>query len=522
MVRLGQRLFATLTALAIGIVLSAGGCGGKNGPNEFGGGGPTDDASVGSSGNSSGGGASGGGGNSSGFGNFGGSGGGAPPTCMSGQTGWKCAIAPGCDANSASPTTLSGKVFDPAKTNALYNVIVFIPNDVKTLPAITPGTHSCNTCDVSIGNYVTATATDAAGHFQLRGVPNGNNVPVTVQIGKWRRTTFINIPKSCGDNTVQDGVLHLPGKQSDGDMPQMAVLTGGCDDLSCFLTGIGIDKSEFAGPGMGKRLDVYQGTGLGGLPGPNLDTANGASGNCTAASCPLWASKQSFEKYDIVLFSCECGENSNTKPTAALQALHDWLNEGGKVFASHYHYYWFEDSPAADFKGVANWGNTGNNDIANPGSGTYDIDVSFPKGAQFAQWLNNVTGLVTLGPPPTITVKVVADSVKTVIPATIRWIYDPASPNDVKYMSFGTPIGGAPPPPDAGPEAGKIYCGKAVFTDLHTGGSLTAQATSVPSGCMNNVGMLSSQQKALEWLFFDLSACVQNDTQPIAPIPPPQ
>jgi hypothetical protein len=44
----------------------------------------------------------------------------------------------------------------------------------------------------------------------------------------------------------------------------------------------------------------------------------------------------------------------------------------------------------------------------------------------------------------------------------------------------------------------------------------------VPGGCGNNVGMLSSQQKALEWLFFDLSACVQNDTQPIAMIPPPQ
>jgi hypothetical protein len=510
----GQRLFAALFVSSLLIVGLAAGCGSNK---SNGGLGPDgDDASSGAFGSGS----SGSSGGSTSSGDFSsGSLVGDAATCQGG-VGWACQVAPGCDGSSNTPTTLTGKVFDPAGANPLYNVIVFIPNIVSELPVITPGTKTCDSCDVRIGDYVVATTTDANGEFTLQGVPNGTDVPVTVQIGKWRRTTTVNIAKSCAANSVADGTLRLPRKRSEGDMPQMAVLTGGCDDMGCFLTGIGIDPTEFDAPGGGARLDVYQGSGLGGFGGA-ATLSNGTAGNCTNSSCPLWQSKGSFEKYDLVLFSCECGENAQTKPTSALQALHDWLDEGGKVFASHYHYYWFEDSPDADFKGVANWGNTGNNDIANSMGGTYDIDTSFPKGATFGQWLKNVNALSANGPPPQIKLSPVADSVKTVNPPTSRWVYDSANPNDVKYMSFGTPVGGFTPP-DAGPETPKAYCGKAVLTDLHTGGSLLSTVSSIPSGCGNNSGKLSAQQKALEFLFFDLSACVQDDSQPVVTIPPPK
>ena len=81
---------------------------------------------------------------------------------------------------------------------------------------------------------------------------------------------------------------------------------------------------------------------------------------------------------------------------------------------------------------------------------------------------------------------------------------DPATdPTDAKYLSFLTPVGGIPPDAgaDAGPErgAGPQYCGKAVFTDLHTSGQPpgTSAAACTP-------GMLTAQQKALEFLLFDL------------------
>jgi hypothetical protein len=458
------------------------------------------------------------------------------PACEGG-TGWQCKV----DKTCSTPTTLSGKVFDPAGKNPLYNVVVFIPNDVSTLPRITQGTRSCNTCDVSIGGYVAATTTDYTGAFTLTGVPHAKGVPVTVQTGKWRRTISVDINNDCGTNTVSTApgsnpLLRLPGKKGDGDMPEIALLTGGCDDMACFLMNIGIDQSEFTGPHAGGRVDVYQGNsaplGVLTLPGPTLTPANGTAGNCTNTSCPLWASKAGFEPYDLVMLSCECGEGTASQTAAAHTNLRDWLDEGGKVFASHYHYTWFENNPSADFKAVANWGNTGNNDVASTQGQTYDIDTSFPKAITFGKWLGVVGALNSAGagppsysPPPDIKLGFVADSVRTVNGATNRWIYDPAvgageggTANDVKYLSFGTPIGGAPPP-DGSPET-KQYCGKAVYTDLHTGGSLTASASDVPGKC--TAGDLSAQQKALEFLFFDLAACVTDDKkEPPLPPPPP-
>jgi hypothetical protein len=501
MVRVGQPFFGAL-ALAVIAVMAA--CGGGKGGSGFddstssSGGGDGPDSSVS--------------GSSSGFSVFGtdadlGSGsGGAAPACTNGTTGWKCSVDTSC--STSSPTTLTGKVFDPAGTNPLYDVVVFIPNVVSQLPAITPGTHTCNSCDVSIGDYVVATQTDATGSFKLQGVPTGNNVPVTVQIGKWRRTAYVNITNSCATTTVPSGTLRLPKNHMEGDMPQMAVLTGGCDDLGCFLTNIGIDAAEFSAPNAGGRLDVYSGVG-----GASL--SSGTAGACATNSCPLWASRKAFEYYDIVMLSCECGEQTNTnESTAAYTNLHDWLNEGGKVFASHYHYTWFKDNPDTAWQAVATWLGSS---IA-VGSGKYDLNTTFPKGMEFDSWLNNVGALASNGAPPTINLSFVASSVSTINTKTAtQWIYDPStSPNDTKYLSFETPIGGIVGG-DSGAEGTPQYCGKAVFTDLHTGGSLFSTVNSIPSGCTK--AALSPQQKALEFLFFDLAACVTSDT--IIPPPPP-
>jgi hypothetical protein len=523
-----------LFALAVISVAGAtGGCGAKGGGSGFG-----DDGTSGSSGgtNSSSGssgddGSTTGGSSgtsSSGIITLGGSSSGGPaPTCTNGQTGWQCKV----DTSCKTPTTLTGKVFDPAGANPLYNVVVFIPDDPTTLPAITPGTHTCNTCDVSIGNYVVAGQTAVDGSFSISPVPTGTQVPVTVQVGKWRRTTYVNITNDCGTNAVQDGVLHLPGKRADGDMPQIALLTGGCDDMGCFLTGMGVDPSEFEAPPAtlsataphnGGRVDVYTGTTLAQTAAAGL--SNGTAGNCySGGGCPLWASQSSFEYYDMALFSCECGENNQTKPSASMGYLRDWLDEGGKVFASHYQYTWFKNNPSADLQGVATWLTSGASD---PVQTPEDVNTTFFKGNIYGEWLKNVGALTSAGPPPSIDMAPVATSVSSVNSkapqATTQWIYDPST-QDTKYMSFGTPIGGAPPSGDAG-ESGPQYCGKAVFTDLHAGGNLLSTVMEVPGGCNSNAGKLSGQEKALEFLFFDLSACVTNDMikPPPPPAPPPQ
>jgi hypothetical protein len=407
-----------------------------------------------------------------------------------------------CDVPTGCTTSLSGTVYDPAGKNPIYNAVVFVPNDpAGTLPAIEAGTHSCNTCDVSIGDYVTAATTDAKGHFTLDGVPATTNVPFVVQIGKWRREVMLPKVTKCTNNAVPAASSRLPKNRTEGSMPQMALLTGGADDLGCFMSQLGIDAKEFTTPHAGGRVDVYQGVGGSGVTG-------GTAGACTTSSCPLWSTKADLEYYDIAVLACEGGEHTETKTTAEMQNMHDWLNEGGKVFATHFHYVWFKDGPA-DFQAAAGWRGFS----AAFGAGTYDIDTTFAKGAVFSQWLGNVGALSGTN---TITLAAVADSVSTVKAPTQRWIYDPST-TDVKYLSLLTPIGGAPKAPDAGPETPPSYCGKAVFSDLHAGGRGNQQA--IPGSC--STAALSAQEAALEFLFFDLSACVSSESGPPPPPPPP-
>ena len=519
MVRVREVLAA---AGAIGMVVafsSTGGCGGNS--NSFGGDqgtGGGDDASVGRSGDDS------GAPTASGGPMFMSQTTDASAACVGGGLG--CLVPPNCT------TSVSGTVYDPAGANPLYNVVVYVPNDPHgALSPIKAGTNSCNSCDVSIGDYVTATTSGADGKFTLTGVPATTHVPLVVQIGKWRREVFLPSVKACTDNALAgSSSTRLPAKRSEGDIPQMAVVTGGADQLGCFLKGVGLDASEYSAPGGGGRLDVYQGLPVQSLFGggaPGLST--GMAGDCTTdnAKC-VWNSKKNLEKYDIVLLACEGdtfdlddadykaggGNQSTNKSASAKQALHDWLDEGGKVFATHFHYTWFKNSPAADFRGVATW--LGSSSGQDPGN--YDIDTTFPKGKVFNQWLGTVKALSGTQ----IALTGVAESVATVNPSAQRWIYnagnDPKNgkANDTKYMSVLTPIGGMPVKSVDGGEIPGQYCGKAVFSDLHAGGGPKGD---IPATCAGPP--LTDQLKALEFLFFDLSACVSNDSLPPPPIPQP-
>jgi hypothetical protein len=433
--------------------------------------------------------------------------------------GLACSVPAGCT------TSISGTVYDPAGANPLYNVVVYVPNDpAGKLPAIKQGTNTCNTCDVSIGDYVTATTSAADGTFKLTGVPAAKNVPLVVQIGKWRREVFLPEVKACANTPIAgSSMTRLPAKRAEGDIPQMALVTGGADNLGCFLKGVGLDPGEYSAPHGGGRLDIYQGLGGRGRNGgaPAL-SSGGTAGDCTTdnPNC-VWNTKSNLEAYDIVLLACEgdtydpaeSNQQNTNKTPSAKQAVHDWLDEGGKVFATHFHYTWFKNSPATDFQGVATWlGNSGGSDTA-----LYTIDTSFPKGKVFDQWLG-VVGALT---GTQISLTSVAESVGPVTAPTQRWISNPSADpqdgksNNTKYLSFLTPVGGIPTKTlDAG-ETSAQYCGKAVFSDLHAGGDPMGD---IPGAC--DSAPLTDQLKALEFLFFDLSACVSLDSLP--PPPPPQ
>ena len=102
-------------------------------------------------------------------------------------------------------------------------------------------------------------------------------------------------------------------------------------------------------------------------------------------------------------------------------------------------------------------------------------------------------------------------------PLSQQWIYgqdtsrSPTKPV-VEYFSLTTPVGSA------------NVCGRMVFSDVHVSqGGGTNAAVPFPTRCGAISTDLTPQQKALEFMLFDLSSCAQIETgtpQP-PPVPPP-
>lgn len=382
-------------------------------------------------------------------------------------------------------TTVSGTVFAPNGTLALYNVIAYIPN--APLAPMTQGT-SCDQCGGQVsGNPVVTALSDARGNFVLKNVPVGTNIPLVLQVGKWRRQVVIPEVKACVETKLGDpNLTRLPRNQGEGDLPKIALTTGSADPLGCILPKIGIDASEFSqGPGKA-RVNVYEGNG-----GTNAPSATA-----------FWSDPNQLKAYDLVILSCEGDERLETKPAAALSAMEAYTNMGGRIFGSHYHYVWFQyGSP--NFRGTAKWQGDGNADDT---GGPYKVDTSFPKGMAFADWLVAVGASTT---PGQVGLNDTKSDVGQVNTPSQRWITDSAQAS-TKYLTFNTPVGVAP----------ALQCGKAVFGDMHIsvsggGSSPSVVDDSFPAGCNTT---LSPQEKALAFLLYDLSSCIQPEGAP--PVPP--
>ncbi len=220
---------------------------------------------------------------------------------------------------------------------------------------------------------------------------------------------------------------------------------------------------------------------------------------------PFWNSAAQLRRYDMVLLSCEGGENKQNKggdDAGARSPIHEYLNAGGKVFATHYHYVWFKASPADEFKNLATWSESF--DL----SPKYTVNQSFPKGESFAKWLANTNASSSLGQldVPANQVRVVTSSIN---PPARAWITNDLG--EPVYATVNTPLSmpnGSPVPPGN-------QCGRAAITSLHI---IDEPGPTSIGACTLAPGGLSPAQKAMAFLFFDLSACVTDDS--VAPQPP--
>ncbi|HVK87403.1 MAG TPA: hypothetical protein VM513_24975 [Kofleriaceae bacterium] len=400
-----------------------------------------------------------------------------------------------CAAQGMQPTQIAGRVFAPNGTLALYGVNVYVPNED---PGPLPTNLTCDTCSENLpGKPVVKTTSDVAGGFVLDDAPAGENIPLVIQVGRWRKQiTIPNVP-ACTTTTLGTEVTSLPKTAAEGDMPRIAITTGGFDALECLVRKLGVDDSEFTTDAGTGKVHLFHGNGAAEFAAGFVNTGT------FSEAMTLWDDYLKMETYNIVMFSCEGEQRPADKQLASMNKVKKYADLGGRLFLSHWHNVWIQ---GASFSGgsqapqvwplIATWNNTG---PAFTGDDIID-EVNNPKGVAFADWLLNVMGSATRGVVP------ITDGRQTV--ATVdetkadRWAF--RNVQGLEYpqtFQFTTP--------NELPEAQR--CGKVVFTDMHVsgrGGDI-ANTTPFPDGCSTEP--LTPQEKALAFMFFDISACVDVD-----------
>jgi hypothetical protein len=388
-------------------------------------------------------------------------------------------------------TTVTGRVYDPSGTLPLYNVQVYVPN-----AELEPFEDSlvCDQCDSQVsGSPVVTAVTDEEGYFVLENVPATQNVPLVMQVGKWRREVTIPNVQPCTETVLDDPeITRLPRSRSEGDLPRIALTTGGCDALFCLLRRLGIADEEFGIAGSDARIHFYQGSGGSSSFNAGFGASPGAS--FPNASATLW--NNGWENYDLVMMSCECSEQPAQKNGHRVK-LRDYLDAGGRAFGTHYHYNWLQGDAPPDLASVATFGTA-----LNAFSGLVDIVTTFPKGLALADWMLAVGGSVVHGQ---FHVNEGRAHVLNLSEQLARaWVTRNGTP---VYFSFNAPIGADE----------DDQCGRMVQTDIHVSSGSASGA--FPSAC-NNATQLSAQEMALIFMLFDLSACIQPDDNPVLPPPP--
>ena len=411
---------------------------------------------------------------------------------MGGCTGL-CLKQTQCDAGT---TTLEGTVTAPGHDDTaawgtpdpISGALVYVPNGpVAPFPAGV----SCDRCDASVtGSPLVSVTTGVDGKFSLTNAPCGVDVPVIIQLGRWRRQITVPAVKCCTTTTLSATQTHLPRKHTATDnIPAIAVVTGSADPMECVLPKIGIDPSEFTDPTGTGRVNFYQASSVG---------AGAVLSGSTPKDTALWSSLATMKKYDLIIIDCEGAAYDKASYYSNLLA---YTAAGGRIYLSHYGFAFLHGQnqtapPAlnAAWNATATWQV---NPPTSPPDQTAFIDTTFPKGVIFAKWLQLVSG-GTLGEIPVTTVR---HDFTAVVSPSQQWMYGKDPSLFPMHYTFNTPTGAAP----------ASQCGRVMYSDFHVSTGATGTGT-FPAECSLGTGVkLTPQEKVLEYMLFDLTSCVRPD-----------
>jgi len=493
-----------------------------------------------------------------------------PTECQAGgdDTCELCPAVPDCD-DVAQPTRLTGKVITPGRDDGntenqvgVPNAVVYIlrTDQIDDLPAIPVGVptdgQSCDRCeDQDLGPLLAGAITDSTGAFTIEGrVPVGVQFLLVVKAGKFRRvvpytlaaeaacqtTTLPTEMSTAGDapegEGTDDNPTRLPRSLTDGlavNIPKIGISTGRIDAMECVFEKMGISEDEFGNFGSSASVQIYRGSGPDGAP-------QGAKVNDdTPSDVDLYGSLDRLASYDMIVSDCEGtgwdGRNQNghtpfSDRDANGAKIREYVNRGGRLFASHLSMSWLHengvgaaydagDPIATGLAAAATWDTASgaNSNLNTEGTGVVSVvgdrALASPRVDGFASWL--VSEGVTTAPDYEIAIRDPRSLADEIHAGTEEFLYREDGNFRVQQFSFNTPFGA---PDDAA-------CGRVAYSGFHVAASAGDDINSpyasseFPNHCRDvaaNNGNLTSQEKVLLYMLFDLGACVGDE-----PIPPP-
>jgi hypothetical protein len=428
------------------------------------------------------------------------------------------------------------------------NAIVYILQTSKPedLPAITAGIPSggtsCDRCeDQNFGPVLNGTVTDATGHFKLdEFIPVEKEFLLVVKAGRFRRATKFTLPQTAAcqstdlPTSLPDNPTRLPRTMADGiavNIPRIAVTTGKVDAIECVLSKMGLDNSEFSNPGTPvssgpARVNLYRGGPVGTPGGARMDAM-------TPHDSQLYGNAAQLESYDILVSDCEgtdWDEDGEERIANGANVRH-FLNRGGRMFASHLGFSWLNGNGTDPYtagtatetglSAAATWTST----LDTTASGTGAISRGRPNSSarieNFTDWMVNEK--ITTAPGYTFNVNEPRSMSTALGSASEEFVFLQTGNGRTQQFSFNTPYD-APKP---------AVCGRVAYSGFHVasggggagggggtgggpgfppvGGGTPFQNVTFPEHCQ---GDLTTQEKVLLYMLFDLGAC-------IGVIPPP-
>jgi hypothetical protein len=401
-------------------------------------------------------------------------------------------------------TTLTGTVLAPNGTLPLPNALVYVPNGSMTSPygveEFVDGVANNTGCECNVtGNPLVIATTAVDGSFTLTNVPAGTNIPLVIQLGRWRRmVTIANVPQ-CTTTPVPATLTRLPTRQDEGSpmdaIPLMALTTGNVDGMECVLRKMGVEDGQFTAAGGSGRIRFYR--------------DNGASiGTATPAFTQLVSSQAEVDQYDALIFPCRGSAHDRTAAQKRLildvaTNAQAYVNKGGRAFFTHFSYSWLYGTDPSNQLPWLSTTNTGNVDGTHWDTNiAVQVNTAFPRGLIFSQWLAlPAVGALSAATPPQIQVLEARENMHTPLNLPIttaqEWLTTyQITPTAALHVTFDAPWG--VPPAD--------QCGRVLWSGFHVTADVNTGRATVPEECTNTE--FSAQEKVLAYMMFDMTSCL--------------